>query len=109
MAASNLPPLCSFGIYDLNRAPPSPVESVANGVQDLLDRLRGPFLVSLAAGLVVLAVINRETLSSLGDTEALSDWLYTSLDPVLDTLSNLPGLDGAALVLDDWLYDLLQA
>ncbi|GLC33988.1 hypothetical protein PLESTB_000825800 [Pleodorina starrii] len=55
----------SFGIYQ-PPPPQGPVESVQNGVQDLLDRIRRPFLgLVLAAGLAA-AYSQQLTLTLLG-------------------------------------------
>ncbi len=105
----------SFGIY---QAPPpqGPVESVQSGVQDLLGRLRLPFLgLVLAAGLAA-AYSQRESLGSLIPTlplDTLADSISSAVDDVVVTLSGLPGLDGDVLAnvqdaIDEFLFETLQ-
>eukprot|EP00198_Chlamydomonas_reinhardtii_P009644 XP_001698981.1 predicted protein [Chlamydomonas reinhardtii] len=84
----------SFGVY---QAPPpvGPVESVQNGVQDLLERLRLPFLGVLVAAGIFAAISN------------------LALDELVDGLAKVPGLDAKTLAnvqdaIDDFLFDLLQ-
>ncbi|GIL78971.1 hypothetical protein Vretifemale_8364 [Volvox reticuliferus] len=108
----------SFGIY---QAPPpqGPVETVQNGVQDLLDRLRLPFLGLLLAAGLAAAYSQRESLGSLlpavpsVPVDAVAESVSSAIDDLVVALSGLPGLDGEALAnfqdaIDEFLFETLQ-
>ncbi|PNH01506.1 hypothetical protein TSOC_012602 [Tetrabaena socialis] len=101
----------SFGIYQ-QPTPQGPVETVQNGVQDLLARLRLPFLgLVLAAGLVALASANRELLASLLPEEvvsAVAESAAVVMEDAVDFLDAVPGLGRAADAIDDFLFVNMQ-
>lgn len=103
----------SFGLYQ--PPPPSgPVEQVQSSVQDLLDRLKLPFLGLVLAAGAYAAYSARESLGGvLPDAEQLAESVYFAADTVFEALEKVPFLDDATVTklqdgVDEFLYNALQ-